>query len=129
MIPGIMITFETVARKAQVSRSWLYTQPDIRTEIERLRALGRRTAPAPLLARQRSSDPSLQKRLEAINSRNRDLARRTPGAPRLAESLGLLRAAGIRIRVTDTATRLRTTLFGNNHPANRRSKTPRGSTP
>jgi hypothetical protein len=32
-----------VARKAQVSRSWLYTQPDIRAEIERLRASGRRT--------------------------------------------------------------------------------------
>jgi hypothetical protein len=94
---GTMITFETVARKAQVSRSWLYTQPDIRTEIERLRALGHRTAPAPLPARQRSSDPSLQKRLEAINSRNRDLVEEnTRLRRRLAESLGLLRAAGIR---------------------------------
>jgi predicted deacetylase len=94
---GTMITFETVARKAQVSRSWLYTQPDIRAEIERLRASGRRTALAPLPARQRSSDPSLQRRLEAINSRNRDLLdENTQLRRRLAETLGLLRAAGIR---------------------------------
>jgi hypothetical protein len=94
---GTMITFETVARKAQVSRSWLYTQPDIRAEIERLRASGRRTALVPLPARQRSSDPSLQSRLEAINSRNRDLLdENTRLRRRLAEALGLLRAAGIR---------------------------------
>jgi hypothetical protein len=94
---GTTITFETVARKAQVSRSWLYTQPDLRAEIERLRASGRRTALAPLPARQRSSDPSLQRRLEAINSRNRDLLdENTQLRRRLAETLGLLRAAGIR---------------------------------
>ena len=94
---GTMITFETVARKAQVSRSWLYTQPDLRAEIERLRASGRRTALAPLPARQRSSDPSLQRRLEAINSRNRDLLdENTRLRRRLAGALGLLRAAGIR---------------------------------
>ncbi len=34
---GSPITFETVAQAAAVSRSWLYVQPDIRTEIERLR--------------------------------------------------------------------------------------------
>ncbi|WP_372412276.1 DUF6262 family protein [Streptomyces luteireticuli] len=33
---GTPVTFEAVARTAQVSRSWLYTQPDIRAEIERL---------------------------------------------------------------------------------------------
>jgi Family of unknown function (DUF6262) len=33
---GAPVTFETVARTAGISRSWLYTQPDIRTEIERL---------------------------------------------------------------------------------------------
>lgn len=35
---GTTITFETVAHEAGVSRSWLYNQPDIRAEIERLRA-------------------------------------------------------------------------------------------
>lgn len=34
---GTPVTFETVARTAGVSRSWLYGQPDIRGEIERLR--------------------------------------------------------------------------------------------
>jgi hypothetical protein len=43
---GTAVTFETVARTAGVSRSWLYTQPDIRTEIRRLRDTTRR-APSP----------------------------------------------------------------------------------
>ena len=30
------VTFDAVAREARVSRSWLYTQPDLRAEIERL---------------------------------------------------------------------------------------------
>jgi hypothetical protein len=36
---GGAVTFEVVAKSAGVSRSWLYTQPDIRAEIERLRSL------------------------------------------------------------------------------------------
>ena len=39
---GTTVTFESVARAAGVSRSWLYTQPDIRDEVLRLRDLGRR---------------------------------------------------------------------------------------
>ena len=39
---GTTVTFESVAREAGVSRSWLYTQPDIRAEVLRLRDLGRR---------------------------------------------------------------------------------------
>ena len=35
---GRSITFDAVAREAQVSRSWLYNQSDLRGEIERLRA-------------------------------------------------------------------------------------------
>jgi Family of unknown function (DUF6262) len=35
---GRPISFDAVAREGQVSRSWLYNQPDLRTEIERLRA-------------------------------------------------------------------------------------------
>ena len=34
---GTAVTFDTVARAAGVCRSWLYTQPDLRAEIERLR--------------------------------------------------------------------------------------------
>ena len=40
---GLPITFDAVAREAQVSRSWLYNQPDLRAEVERLRS--RRTHP------------------------------------------------------------------------------------
>ncbi|NEC89693.1 DUF6262 family protein [Streptomyces sp. SID12501] len=71
---GTAITFETVAREAGVSRSWLYNQPDLRTEIERLRAR-RRSIPAarPVPDRQRASDASLLRRLEAATERNRQL--------------------------------------------------------
>lgn len=66
---GEPVTFETVARAAAVSRSWLYTQPDIREQIHRLRE-ATRTAPAPAVpARQRSTDPSLIARLEAAHTR------------------------------------------------------------
>jgi len=34
---GTTVTFSAVARSAGVSRTWLYTQEDLRTEIERLR--------------------------------------------------------------------------------------------
>ena len=34
---GAPITFDTVAREAHVSRSWLYNQDDLRAEVERLR--------------------------------------------------------------------------------------------
>ncbi len=69
---GTAITFGTVAREAGVSRSWLYNQPDLRTEIERLRAR-RQSIPAarPVPDRQRASDASLLRRLEAATERNR----------------------------------------------------------
>jgi len=53
------VTFESVARTAGVSRSWLYTQPDIRAEVLRLREHGRRAPGTPVPARHRSSDASL----------------------------------------------------------------------
>jgi hypothetical protein len=43
---GTPVTFEAVARTAGVSRSWLYSQNDIRREIERLRDTTKR-APSP----------------------------------------------------------------------------------
>ena len=39
---GAVLTFESVARHAGVSRSWIYTQTDIKDEIRRLRDLNRR---------------------------------------------------------------------------------------
>lgn len=71
---GRQVTFEAVAQAATVSRSWLYAQPDIRAEVERLRAAHRRAPNTPVPARQRASDHSLLRRLEAANKRARRLA-------------------------------------------------------
>ena len=68
---GAPLTFETVARAAAVSRSWLYAQPDIRAEIERLRAVRRPCPRYAVPAQQRASDASLRRRLEAAIQRNR----------------------------------------------------------
>ncbi len=68
-----VITFETVAREARVSRSWLYNQPDLRAEIERLRARHRIPATRPVPDRQRASEASLLQRLQAATERNRQL--------------------------------------------------------
>src|SRR5699024_7504140 len=61
------------ARKAEVSRSWLYTQSDICDEIHRLRNLRGNAASTPLSISQRSTDASLRGRLEVANQRVRDL--------------------------------------------------------
>ncbi|MGH2947707.1 MAG: DUF6262 family protein [Solirubrobacteraceae bacterium] len=37
---GAAVSFQAVARRAGVSRQWLYTQPGLRAEIERLRDQG-----------------------------------------------------------------------------------------
>ena len=76
---GTPVTFEVVARTAAVSRSWLYSQPDIRAEITRLRDATHRSAgPAPIPASQRASAASLLRRLEAANAeRTRLLEERT----------------------------------------------------
>jgi hypothetical protein len=52
-----VVTFDLVAKTAGVSRTWLYTQPDIRAEIERLRDLYQRSSGRPVPPRQRTSDP------------------------------------------------------------------------
>jgi hypothetical protein len=92
---GIPVTFETVARTAAVSRSWLYTQPDLRTEIERLRRTTRRSPEPTVPAGQRSSDASLRRRLEAALTRNRELVEDNARLRRqLARALGDERAQG-----------------------------------
>jgi hypothetical protein len=61
---GEPVTFTSVARTAGVSRSWIYRQPDLRAEIDRLRVSC--TAPtAPVPSAQRASTDSLRRRLEA----------------------------------------------------------------
>jgi small-conductance mechanosensitive channel len=91
---GRPVTFEAVAQAAAVSRSWLYAQSDVRAEIERLRAAHRRAPATPVPARQRSSDASLLRRLEAANQRNRTLAEENRKLrDQLARALGQQRTA------------------------------------
>jgi hypothetical protein len=101
---GQPISFDAVAREGQVSRSWLYSQPDLRAEIERLRA---RRAPAPneprLPDRQRASDDSLRRRLEVATERNRQLeVENRHLREALAVALGEQRAASIIGQLGDT---------------------------
>lgn len=91
---GNPVTFEAVAQAAAVSRSWLYAQPDIRAEIERLRDAYHRSPATPLPARQRSSDASLLRRLEAVVQRNQQLAEENQRLrDQLARALGEQRSA------------------------------------
>ncbi|MFY1634800.1 DUF6262 family protein [Solwaraspora sp. WMMB335] len=92
---GSPVTFPIVARHAGVSRSWLYTQPDITAEIHRLRTLAHRTPTTRLPAQQRGSDASLRQRLHVAQQRNRQLAEDNQQLRRqLAQALGQLRTAG-----------------------------------
>jgi hypothetical protein len=72
---GAPVTFAGVARAAGISRSWLYTQPDISGQIRRLRkqADGAGSAGA-IPAAQRPTDASLRARLTAALDRNKQLA-------------------------------------------------------
>lgn len=70
---GTPVTFEAVARTAGISRSWLYTQPDIRAEIQHLREDNRRSTTPAAPAGQQASEPSTQARLQAALERNRHL--------------------------------------------------------
>lgn len=91
---GTPITFQTVASTAEVSRSWLYAQPDIRAEIERLRQTTRQAPSPPIPTAQRASDASLLQRLAEAHQRNRQLAEENQRLrQQLAHALGDQRAA------------------------------------
>lgn len=103
---GIPVTFDAVARQACVSRSWLYNQPDLRTEIERLRERQQPAASRPVPDRQRASDASLLRRLEIAAARIRRLeADNKQLRDALAQALGERRAAEILGRPCDTPRR------------------------
>jgi hypothetical protein len=96
---GAPITLEGLAREAGVSRSWLYTQHDLRADVERLRRRQRPpAAPAVPPERQRASDASLLQRLHAAterirrlehdNQQLRDALARALGERRTADILG-----------------------------------------
>ncbi len=88
---GAAVTFGTVARAAQVSRSWLYTQADIRDEIHKLRAA---TPPrSRQAAAQRASTESLRRRLTVMQDRIHNLVEENQRLRnQLAVALGQQRA-------------------------------------
>ena len=89
------VTFQAVAHAAGVSRSWLYAQPDIRRDIERLREATHRSPARSVITTQRPTDASLTVRLHAANQRIRELNEDNQRLRRqLAHALGDLRAAG-----------------------------------
>jgi hypothetical protein len=106
---GVVVTFDAVAREADVSRSWLYNQPDLRAEIERLRQRKRLSGRRPVPDHQRASDASLQRRLELASERVRHLEADNKRLRRaLAEALGDRRTAASR----DTPRRQNSPLIG-----------------
>jgi hypothetical protein len=69
---GAQISFQAVAKRAGVSRQWLYTQPELRARIEGLRDHGP-AAPDGVPARQRASEASLRQRLASVRAENQRL--------------------------------------------------------
>ena len=90
--------FARVAREAGISRSWLYTQPDITSQILRLREKTDGAGAARAIpAGQRATDSSLRARLAAALDRSRQLADENARLRRqLARALGDQRSARTR---------------------------------
>jgi hypothetical protein len=92
---GAPVTFAGVAQAAGISRSWLYTQPDISSHIRRLREKTDNAGTVP--AGQRATEASLRARLTAALDRNKHLADDNARLRRqLARALGDQRSAGVR---------------------------------
>ena len=70
---GAAISFQSVARRAGVSRQWLYTQPELRQEIERLRDRAPAAPTGTVPARQRATEASLRQRVETLRAENHRL--------------------------------------------------------
>jgi hypothetical protein len=95
---GTPVTFAGVAKAAGVSRSWLYTQPDISSQIRRLRQSTSSAGSAGAIpAGQRTTDASLRARLTTALDRNKQLADDNARLRRqLARALGDQRSARTR---------------------------------
>jgi hypothetical protein len=94
---GHPVTFASVAATAGISRSWLYTQPDISGQVQRLRAT-RNGKPADAVpGGQRATGASLRARLTAALKRNQQLADENARLRRqLARALGDQRSSRTR---------------------------------
>ena len=95
---GTPVTFAGVSRAAGISRSWVYTQPDISGQIRRLRQQTNAAGSAGgIPAAQRSTDASLRARLATVLDRNKQLTEENARLRRqLARALGDQRSAGTR---------------------------------
>jgi len=95
---GTPVTFARVAEAAGISRSWLYTQHDISSQIRRLRQKTNAVGSADgIPAAQRATDASLRARLATALERNKQLADENARLRRqLARALGDQRSAGMR---------------------------------
>lgn len=90
---GVPVTFAAIASAAGISRSWLYAQPGIRDQIQRLRGAARHASGPAIPAGQRTSEASLRARLNAAFERNRALTDENARLRRqLARALGDHRA-------------------------------------
>jgi hypothetical protein len=94
---GMPVTFAAVASAAGISRSWLYTQTDIRDQIQRLRGTRNGEPAGAIPAAQRATDTSLRARLTTALQRNQSLADENARLHRqLARALGDQRSARTR---------------------------------
>ena len=93
---GQVISFATVAKAAGVSRSWLYRQPQLRSQIERLRASAKPNQRRQVPSAQRVSTESLQRRVEALREQATRLTRENQALrDQLARKLGADRLAAL----------------------------------
>ncbi len=91
---GACVSYTAVAAKAEVSRSWLYRQPDIRTEIDRLQHTLRPTRGHTRPSAERGRAESQQQRIETLLDTNRALrAENDKLRQQIAAMLGQQRAA------------------------------------
>ena len=70
---GLAVSFQAVARRAGVSRQWLYTQPELRARIEQLRDRRPSATPTAVPDDQRARERSLRQRNETLLIDNRRL--------------------------------------------------------
>lgn len=92
---GENVTFTAVARTGGISRSWLYRQPDLRGEIDRLRST-HISDQARVPSAQRASEDSTRRRLEAtLDEIERLKAENHQLRQRVAERFGQQRADGL----------------------------------
>ena len=86
---GQPVTFASVAAAAGISRSWLYTQADIRDQIQQLRGTRSQGTAGAVPASQWATETSLRGRLTATLQRNQQLTDENTRLRRqLARALG-----------------------------------------